>query len=552
MATTDAQQMNFVGVAPGGLLSDERKSEGYRHWYPAGARDFFVEARTRDGLVTDLSEHILNMTWDESLEDVVTSGTIELDNTRDIEGKRLSQVVGKGTRLVLTVRNPMSGRIEEKDQFVIFTRSRGVDGVMRCTFFSDEKYLLDSKVTVLYTKGKRKRHWNATEITKHLCRTYGIKLARFPKQSKRSIPYLYQEEEPLLDILVRLWTLEAKASKQRYVIKMIKGQLHIITKPKTPRADVLELGNDLNDSGILTDISSEDSIEGVVTVLRLWGTAKEFSDGTTDTRNAVVKSKQYASRAGVATWGRIYLEKPMAGIQTKAEIERLAKVELKKLAKSKYEATAEIMGYPSIRAGAAIRVHETQSGVSGLFWFKTLSHSVSGDGTYTARGTLVRYEYTKTLATEPDDLKPDSVSTDGSTGSVGDLAKSSAIPTEVWNILRAASVKAGVPQEWANSKALEQLLQHESGFRWTAQNPGSTAYGLFQFLNTTWDDWDTGVTKEQSSPGYSKDKPMLRVEGVGWITKWKYNMCVGGLNYIQKRYGTPEKAWAYWQANRSY
>src|SRR5437868_2367007 len=49
-----------------------------------------------------------------------------------------------------------------------------------------------------------------------------------------------------------------------------------------------------------------------------------------------------------------------------------------------------------------------------------------------------------------------------------------------------ATSKAGVPASWAKSPALWTLLQHESSLNPRAKNPSSTAYGLFQFLDSTW------------------------------------------------------------------
>ncbi len=85
-----------------------------------------------------------------------------------------------------------------------------------------------------------------------------------------------------------------------------------------------------------------------------------------------------------------------------------------------------------------------------------------------------------------------------------------------------AMLQAGFPaSEWG---ALQNLLNGESGFRHTAQNPTSTAYGMFQFLDSTW-----------STVGGSKTSdPALQSQY--------------GLQYIKQRYGTPSAAWAFWQS----
>lgn len=79
--------------------------------------------------------------------------------------------------------------------------------------------------------------------------------------------------------------------------------------------------------------------------------------------------------------------------------------------------------------------------------------------------------------------------------------------------------------EW---EAAEWIIGKESSWDPNAQNPTSTAYGLFQFLDSTWD--TVGATKT--------DNPKLQAEA--------------GAKYIKNRYGTPTKAKAFWEANGWY
>ena len=71
--------------------------------------------------------------------------------------------------------------------------------------------------------------------------------------------------------------------------------------------------------------------------------------------------------------------------------------------------------------------------------------------------------------------------------------------------------KWGVEQ-WSYYK---DLINRESGWRNTAQNPTSTAYGIHQFLNATW-------------------------AGVGCIKTSEYKTQIDcGIKYIEQRYKTP-------------
>ncbi|MEH0420476.1 tachylectin-related carbohydrate-binding protein [Streptomyces sp. B21-083] len=85
---------------------------------------------------------------------------------------------------------------------------------------------------------------------------------------------------------------------------------------------------------------------------------------------------------------------------------------------------------------------------------------------------------------------------------------------------------------WANATqwaCLENLWDHESGWRWSATNPSSGAYGIPQALPATkmdvaGDDWH--------------ENPLTQI-------RW-------GLSYIDGRYGSPCDAWSFWQANNWY
>ena len=101
----------------------------------------------------------------------------------------------------------------------------------------------------------------------------------------------------------------------------------------------------------------------------------------------------------------------------------------------------------------------------------------------------------------------------------------------------AAVAPSGSYQDYALSKlggssseftCLENLWGKESGWDPNAQNPSSTAYGIPQFLDSTWA--GTGIAK--TSDGYRQID--------------------AGLIYIDERYGSACGAWAHSQANNWY
>jgi len=101
----------------------------------------------------------------------------------------------------------------------------------------------------------------------------------------------------------------------------------------------------------------------------------------------------------------------------------------------------------------------------------------------------------------------------------------SAAANQALGRLMAAAYGWSTGTEWAD---LNNVVMSESGWRSDAQNPTSTAYGIFQFLDTTW-----------ASVGYTKSSnPATQI--------------AAGLKYIKERYGDPVKAWAFHLANGYY
>ncbi|MFF0554823.1 transglycosylase SLT domain-containing protein [Streptomyces sp. NPDC020472] len=81
----------------------------------------------------------------------------------------------------------------------------------------------------------------------------------------------------------------------------------------------------------------------------------------------------------------------------------------------------------------------------------------------------------------------------------------------------------------AQFASFSKIVEHESGWNHTATNSSSGAYGLVQALP---------ASKMASAGADWKTNPATQI-------KW-------GLNYMNERYGSPNAAWAFWQANGWY
>ncbi|WP_157095477.1 transglycosylase SLT domain-containing protein, partial [Hoyosella altamirensis] len=82
--------------------------------------------------------------------------------------------------------------------------------------------------------------------------------------------------------------------------------------------------------------------------------------------------------------------------------------------------------------------------------------------------------------------------------------------------------------EGAQWDAVDYIVTRESGWNPNAQNPSSSAYGLFQFLDQT---WGTVGGRKTSDP---------------------YEQGVYGARYMAQRYGDPVSARRFWEANNYY
>lgn len=111
------------------------------------------------------------------------------------------------------------------------------------------------------------------------------------------------------------------------------------------------------------------------------------------------------------------------------------------------------------------------------------------------------------------------------TGAVNGCTAAQTAANKATGKLLATAYGWGSGAQW---DALDGLVMLESGWCNTAQNPGSTAYGIGQFLDTTW-----------ASAGYAKtSNPVTQISAM--------------LAYIKQRYGTPAAAYSFHIANGWY
>lgn len=84
--------------------------------------------------------------------------------------------------------------------------------------------------------------------------------------------------------------------------------------------------------------------------------------------------------------------------------------------------------------------------------------------------------------------------------------------------IRAYTEKATIERFGGQWEYIDELIKRESGWNNLAQNPKSTAFGLFQMLNSTWKTVDCVKTSD----------PYIQID------------C--GINYVHDKYETPKQA----------
>jgi hypothetical protein len=115
-------------------------------------------------------------------------------------------------------------------------------------------------------------------------------------------------------------------------------------------------------------------------------------------------------------------------------------------------------------------------------------------------------------------------------GGGGYTKKASGSPNSTYQSHMSQAVKSGaVPAAWV--PAMTELIGRESSWNHKADNPTSTAYGYGQFLDST-------EANYEKKMGLNYDNPVHQL--------------IMMTQYVKDRYGTPEKALAFWDKNKWY
>ena len=214
----------------------------------------------------DITDGVAELEYSDDLDSVAMECSLKVWDSTDLTGgRKLTQVMTKGAKLALYVRDVETKTLKHIQDFVIWEikRNSSDDPYVHFTCYDPSIYLLKSEDNYLFTKSTspNKKGWNANSITKKIANTYGIRVGFIPKASY-TIPYFRVDNGSVWDVILKAWTEERKQTGVRYVLRMEKGKLFI--RPKQTKRTFWGVVEGSN----LIDMSFTDSLEGMATAVR--------------------------------------------------------------------------------------------------------------------------------------------------------------------------------------------------------------------------------------------------------------------------------------------
>ena len=232
----------------------------------------------------DITDGIAEITWNEDLDSVAMECNLKVWDSTDLTGsRRLTEVMKKGAKISLWVKDLDVGKLKPIQSFVIWeiTKNSSEDPYVEYNCFDPLVYLLKSEDNFLFTKSTSpgKKGWTADKITRDICQKYGVPIGFIPKASYK-IPYFRVDNGSVWDVILKAWTEERKQTSVRYVLRMENGKFFI--RPKQTKRTFWGVVEGEN----LINMSFTDSLEEMATAVRAIS-PKQQSSGSVSSSNPV-------------------------------------------------------------------------------------------------------------------------------------------------------------------------------------------------------------------------------------------------------------------------
>ena len=250
----------------------------------------------------DLTDHVVSLSWSESIDDFTVSGSLVLhDPVHPAKNERLFKNIDKGQRLKISIINNKN-QMEELGRYVIWTKSRGsrTDSSLNLEFKDPMVYLHQSEDTFLFQRNPKKKAykkgWTAAQITRYVCKRYGIPVANRLPVCKNRNPLIKIDNGSVYELLLKVWTEERRISGRKFVIRFEKDVLRVFEKKEQPVLYSVQEGQNL------ISTSFTDTLDGMFNAITVISEPQDSDNTQTTTDRNVnpgeTRSDPYAASGG--------------------------------------------------------------------------------------------------------------------------------------------------------------------------------------------------------------------------------------------------------------
>lgn len=224
----------------------------------------------------------------------------------------------------------------------------------------------------LYRRSKRRRHgWFGHEALRDAARKERVRLGAVAKCRKRRAKI--DVTGSLLDLTVKIYEEEHKATGRKFVVRMRNGRLEVV--PYKRNRQIYVLAEQIRTASI----TAEPKVENPVTVLRGHGRVKS-GRGAKTVRYAGMRPEM------VRRFGRVEKKKSYGKVDSFADLKRQVLEDLAKQYEVKRVFTVATQGIPFIRRGDGAQLllpSEGMRGAESFVYCTSGAHQVQG-GSYTS------------------------------------------------------------------------------------------------------------------------------------------------------------------------
>lgn len=445
--------------------------------------------------ITDITGLTTNVSWSGSSRSVTRHLDVALRLSKDDKTRIFTPTVGKQVR--------MSADGKEQFRGVITAIGNNSDSAATLSVVDYNWYLAQN--TINYEAKKK----TGSQIIRELANKYSIKVGRIA-DTKYVFPRLVFFGKSIAEIIQTVLYETYIATKSRFAVSSNMGSLELL--PATPQDVKVHADRGRN----LISADSTTSIENVKTSVVLSGGNDEYRASKKGLRTVQTNDKRRK------LYGLMTHTEHKDGTNRIATLQSQAKALLAQLSAPETSADVTIVGDVSVQAGRVLRVNDTMTGLTGLFWVAADSHTFDANGTHTTQCTLTRtFDMERVLYEEPDTSDPNKA--DSTSG--GDTVKGNQIIpgiklnyTQGWTATAYNPALGGIN---GNGDGLVATGPKFSVGRSLAVDPKVIPYGSVVFVRV---------------PGYPKADGIYLAEDTGGAIKGK-RIDVGWYKTDCKKFG---------------